>query len=449
MLPLASYNTATSKDGRYGYHEGVMLSRTLSTLFVYPLAAAFLAAQTAQDPAAVAKKALDLLLAKKYSELQPMFARAYREAATEQQLSKIGVQPAWGAVESIGNPSVGDMGPIKVITIPVKFAAQTRNFVAYINPSNEIGQLGFREAETPWQHPPYAKLDSFKERDVTVGEGDWKLSGTLTVPVGKGPFPAVVLVHGSGARDRDDTAFANKAFKDLAEGLASRGIVVIRYEKRLRQYQSRMSSKSYTLDEDISEDAAKAASLLRSQPEVNPAKVYVLGYELGGYAAPRIAEADGKLAGIVLFAANERPLEDLFVDQAVATNKPAQYLTGIKVAAARIKKLDQGDADGPPLLGFPVAYWLDLRSYDPGPLVKDFSGHVLVLAAERDFQVPMTDFAAWKKALEGRKDTTFKSYPTLNHLFIAGAGPSNEDEYKKPGHVSPDVIDDLAKFLSQ
>jgi hypothetical protein len=426
-----------------------MHSRALSTLFAFPLLAALLAAQSAQDPTAVAKKALDLIVAKKYSELQPMFARAYRDAATETQLAKLGVQPAWGAVQSVGEPSVRDMGPVKIVTIPVKFEARNYDFVVFVNPSNEIGQLGFRAAEMPWQHPPYAKLDAFKEREVTVGSGDWKLPGTLTVPTGKGPFPAVVLVHGSGPRDRDETAFTNKVFKDLAEGLATRGIVSVRYEKRMKEYAPKMLSKPYTLDDDITEDAAKAAALLRTQPEVDPNKVFILGYELGGYAAPRIAEADGKLAGIVLFAANERPLEELIVDQAVATSKPEPYLTGIKTAAARIKKLDEGDADGPPQLGFPVSYWLDLKSYDPGPLVKQFSGRVLVLAAERDFQVPMTDFEAWKKALAGRKDAAFKSYPALNHLFIAGEGKSSEDEYRKPGHVAPETIDDLAKFFAQ
>jgi hypothetical protein len=341
------------------------------------------------------------------------------------------------------------MGPVKIVTIPVKFAAQGYNFMVFVNASNEIGQLGFRVADPVWQHPPYAQPDAFKEREVTVGDGEWKLPGTLTVPAGKGPYPAVVLVHGSGARDRDETAFTNKVFKDLAEGLAARGVVSVRYEKRLKQYASRMSGNPYTLDDDIIEDAAKAAALVRTAPEVDPSKVFILGYELGGYAAPRIAEADGKLAGMVLFAANERPLEDLFVDQAVATAKPEKYLTGIKVAAARIKKLDQGDADGPPILGLPVSYWLDLRSYDPGPLVKQFPGRVLVLAAERDFQVPMTDFGEWKKVLAGRKDAAFKSYPALNHLFMAGVGKSSEDEYRKPGHVAPEAIDDLAKFLTQ
>lgn len=397
----------------------------------------------------MARKALDLMLAKKYSELQPMFAPSYRVAATPDQLAKLGMQPAWGAVESVGAASVQDMGPVKIVTVPVKFAAQTYNFMVFVNASGEIGQLGFRAADAVWQQPPYAKTDAFREREVTVGEGEWKLPGTLTVPNGKGRYPAVVLVHGSGPRDRDETAFANKMFKDLAEGLATRGIVSVRYEKRLKQYLSKMSGKPYTMDDDITEDAAKAAALLRTQPEVDPNKIYILGYELGGYATPRIIEADGKLAGVVLFGANERPLEDLFVDQAVATAKPEKYLTGIKTAAARIKKLDAGDVDRPAELGFPISYWLDLRAYDPGPLLKDFSGRVLVLAAERDFQVPMTDFEAWKKALAGKKDVMFKSYPTLDHLFIAGQGKSNEDEYKKPGHVSPEVIDDLAKFLAQ
>ena len=74
---------------------------------------------------------------------------------------------------------------------------------------------------------------------------------------------------------------------------------------------------------------------------------------------------------------------------------------------------------------------------------------MLFLQGERDFQVTMKDFALWKTGLAGRKDVTFHSFPTLNHLFVAGEGKSTEAEYRKPGHVAPEVIDDIAKWVKQ
>src|SRR5581483_6039115 len=139
----------------------------------------------------------------------------------------------------------------------------------------------------------------------------------------------------------------------------------------------------------------------------------------------------------------------LYYDQAVATGQNQKYLDGIKAASVAIKHLDAGDTDRPALLGFPASYWIDLRSYDAAGLMKDFPGRVLVLAGERDFQVPMTDFELWKKVLAGKQGVTFKSYPSLNHMFMPGQGKSTEEEYHKAGHVAPEVIDDLAKFLSQ
>ncbi len=426
-----------------GYDEGVKLLRLLCLL------PGLLLAQAPTDPVAAARKAVDLLLAEKYTDLFGMFSPAMQKAVPEPQLAKIGAQfKNWGTVESLGQPESRRAGVNTVVIIPGKWASQSIKFQMAVNSAGQIAGMVFLPGESAWQRPAYSNPGSFHERQLTIGEGDWPLPGTLTLPNGNGPFPAVVLVHGSGPNDRDETVFANKPFKDLAEGLASRGIAVLRYEKRTRQYQTKMAGMAkVTVQEETVDDALKAATLLRQQKEVNPQKVYVLGHSMGGYLAPRIAAEDGKLAGLIILAGNARPLEDLILEQLTnAGAKPAQ-LEAVKAQVARIKALEDADADAPPILNVPVSYWLDLKGYDPVAEAKKLSLKMLILQGERDFQVSMKDFDLWKSGLAGRKDVTFRSFPTLNHLFVAGEGASTEAEYRKPGHVAPEVIELIAKWI--
>jgi dienelactone hydrolase len=282
-----------------------------------------------------------------------------------------------------------------------------------------------------------------------VGEGEWKLPGVLTVPNGAGPFPAVVLVHGSGPNDRDETVGGTKVFKDLAEGLASRGVVVLRYEKRTRVYSAKMAGMpNMTVREETVDDAVLGAALLRQQKEVDPRRVFVLGHALGGNLAPRIAAEDGKLAGLVILAGNVRPIEDLILEQSLYLGTPAKQLDAIKTQVARIKALEPGDSDAPPILGMPVSYLLDLKSYDAAAEARKLTIRMLILQGERDYQVTMKDFALWKSALAGRKDVAFHSYPALNHLFVTGVEKSAQAEYRTPGHVAPEVIDEIAGWLT-
>jgi len=400
------------------------------------------------DPAAIARKALDLLLGEKYADLEQMIIPAYREHATAADLSKLGAQiKTWGAVEEIGKPSVQDMGVVHVIRFSVKFATRNIDVQMSVNASGQVSPPLLRPGETPWQPPSYVKQGAFKERDVTIGD-QWKLPGTLTVPNGSGPFPAVVLVHGYGPSDRDETVGGTKMFRDLAYGLASRGIVVLRYEKRTKVYSAKMASgMSYTADEEVVEDAAKAAALLRTQPEVDGKRVFVLGHDFGGYLLPRVAEEDGKLAGVILLGSTARPLEDLILERVIQQNPPALQLAAAKDKVAKIKKLESSDEDAPPILGVPVAYWVDLKGYDAPAALKKLGIPVLVLQGERDFQTSMEDYNIWKQAVSGAKGSSAQSFPALNHLFVAGQGKSSEDEYKAPGHVAPEVIDVAAKFM--
>jgi len=419
-----------------------MLSRVLC-LF----SAGLLLAQS-PDPAGTARKALDLLLSEKYADLEQMITPAYREHATVADFTKLGTQiKTWGAVEEIGKPSVQDMGPVSVVVIPVKFATRTIDVQMSVNPSGQVSPPLLRPGEIPWQPPAYVKQGAYKERAVTIGD-EWKLPGSLTVPSGAGPFPAVVLVHGYGPNDRDETVGGTKMFRDLAYGLSSRGIVVLRYEKRTRQYSARMAGgTSYTADNEVIEDAVKAIAVLRSQPEVDGKRVFALGHDLGGYLLPRVGAEDGKLAGLILMASNERPLEDLILEKVIEANPPAQQLGQAKDRVAKIKKLEASDEEAPAMLGLPVAYWLDLKGYDAAAALKKLAIPALVLQGERDFQTTMTDFGLWKQAVSGMKGSMAQSYPALNHLFVTGQGKSTEAEYRTPGHVAPEIIDVSAKFM--
>ncbi len=447
------------------YHEIVMLMRALVHFtgirrpgFDPRLATALLGlfsvgvvfSQPAADPAAIARKALDLLLAQNYPEFAALAAPQLKTNMNEQAFGKLGAEiKGWGAVEKIGEPAVEEMGPTKVVTIPVSFAEKSIKARFAINGSGQVSVMYLMPGETEWTRPAYSKPDSFTEHAVTFGDDEWKLPGTLAVPKGAGPFPAVLLVQDFGPKDRDDSHAVLKPFRDLSDGLASRGVVVLRYEKRIRQYAERMSGKPYTADDEIVDDAVAALAFLRAQSGVDPKEVYLVGHGVGGYLAPRIAAEDGKLAGVVVMAANQRPLEDLMLDELLTLGVKGQDLVQAKAAVARIQNLEQNDADAPAIFGLPAAYWLDLKGYDPTAEAKKLSIPILILYGERDFQVPKVDFDLWKTGLAGRKDVSARSYPSLNHAFVAGAGKSTEQEYRKPGHVAPEVVDDIAKFVGR
>jgi dienelactone hydrolase len=300
--------------------------------------------------------------------------------------------------------------------------------------------------------PPYADPARYTEREVTVGEGEWALPATLTMPRGVTAAPAVVLVHGSGPNDRDETVGGVRPFRDLALGLASRGIAVLRYEKRTRAHGAAvMAIPRLTVRDEVTDDALAAVRLLRATPGIDPARVYVLGHSLGGMLAPRIALEDRDIAGLVIMAGSTRPLEDAILAQAdylagIGAATPEQ-LAPLREGVARIKSLTPADSARPdPIIGAPASYWLDLRSYNPAATAHALARPMLILQGGRDYQVTAADdLALWRAAVPG---ATFRVYPALDHLFAPGEGPSSPAEYERPRHVDAQVVEDIAAWLS-
>jgi len=319
-----------------------------------------------------------------------------------------------------------------------------------------LATLRMTAAQEDWTPPAYAKADSFHEREVTIGASPWQLPGTLTLPNGLGPFPAVVLVHDSGLNDHDESVGPNKMFKDLAWGLAGRGIAVLRYDKRTRTYGSDiMQLTDLTVKEEIVDDARAAANLLSSQPEIQGRRVCVLGHGLGGYVGPRIAAGDATIAGLILLAGSTSPMEDLAVQQVrylalkgKITPQGQEAIERVEKEAAAIRNPDLKSGTTVTLLGIPMpsTYFLDLRGYHPAEMAATLHIPIQVLQGNRDFQVPMTDFDGWRKFL-ANPTNSLKVYPSLNHLFMPGSGSPSETEYFQPNHVPEEVIREIARFV--
>ena len=236
-------------------------------------------------------------------------------------------------------------------------------------------------------------------------------------------------------------------FRDLAQGLASRGIAVLRYEKRTKHHRLKMTliSGGLTVKEETIDDAVAAVNTLAEQPRIDADRIFVLGHSLGGNLLPRIGGASNKIAGFISFAGSVRPLEDLVLDQVnylfsldgTVTTEEQQKLDAIKKQVEKVKspELSEEVLTSELPLGVSATYWLDLRGYNPAQSAKTLHKPFLILQGERDYQVTMVDFNLWKQALRSRDDVTLITYPRLNHLFMTGAGKSTPSEYLTPGNV--------------
>ena len=304
----------------------------------------------------------------------------------------------------------------------------------------------------------HVEADGVRVSPLDVPTPIGPLRGALTLPVGHGPFPAVVLVAGSGAHDMDETVGPNKPFRDIADGLARVGIASLRYDKRTFDYPKEWSGKSTpAIDAEVTDDAVTAARLLARQNAIDPRQVFVLGHSLGAMMAPRIGERDPQLAGLVLMAAPARRIFDVMEQQAreqsaKAGQSPAAIAQAVQAYAAE-QKLLAAVGPGQPAPqgefgGVPQSYWLSWSRVDPVAGAKRLSMPMLILQGGSDFQIsPTQDFARWKQELAGRTHTAFHLYPGLSHLFMLAGKASTLADYAVPAHVDARVVGDIATWI--
>jgi dienelactone hydrolase len=396
------------------------------------------------------------LAANDFGAARDAFAPAVRGQIPAETLDEVWSQltRAYGRYVGIAEVEHSTQEGRDVLTVVGQFEAGRQRFRFVFD---ERGLVGFfvppGGAEGAWEPPAYADESALTEREIQLrATDDCSLGATLTMPTGEGSVPGVVVVHGSGPADRDLTVGPNKPYKDLAWGLASRGIAVLRYDKRTAACDVDLASA--TIDDVVTDDALTALARLREVDRVRADDLVLVGHSIGGTLAPRIAARDGNLAGAAMLAPLGRSVQQAMLDQnrylaeldGEVTEAEQRQLDQVEAMVEQIRLLDIADDEVVYLGG--RAYWRTLTEYDQLAAAADLELPLYLAFGGRDYQVTVDDDRPlWRDALEGDADVTFATYPDLNHLFLAGSGQPTPSEYFEPANVDRAVVTDLAGWI--
>jgi dienelactone hydrolase len=400
----------------------------------------------------------DLFVAGKFEEAHSYFADDAKTKVSAENLKQLwaNIEGKFGKAKALDATGSKNQGEYYAVTVSGEFEYEKQDFVLLFDKAEKLVGMHLLPKAVTYRSPGYADTTLYKEKQTYIKAGNHQLAAVITVPNNASKFPVVVLVHGSGPNDMDESVGPNKPFKDFAAGLAANGIASVRYVKRTVIYPNEFVGTAFTVKEEVLDDALAAVALAKTVEGADTKKIFVLGHSLGGMLAPRLATLSSDIKGLILAAAPARSLTDIIIEQnkymvAQTKDTSAAMQQNLKdaiteIEKTRITKLGNMKPDSV-LLGLPASYWLDLNAYDQVAVAKKLKLPIMVLQGGYDFQVTETDYNLWKEALSGNSNVTLKLYPEFNHLFSQQQEKGNVMQYQKPANVEQRLIADLVSWI--
>jgi dienelactone hydrolase len=301
---------------------------------------------------------------------------------------------------------------------------------------------------------------------IIIGENTkYPLNGLLTLPENiTEPVPAVVFVHGSGSSNMDEKVGQLTPFKDLAEGLANKGIASIRYDKRSFAHGLKMvrdKSTIITVKEETIDDAILATELLKKDSRIDFHNIFIIGHSMGGMLAPRIDSEGGKYKGLIIMAGTPRKLEDVMLEQNEAVLGSTKGLVNwiVRKQVAKLSGLFSGlyelsdeEAKKKKVMGGTTLYYFkEMGEHSVADYLATTKKPMLIVQGEKDFQVSVEkDFNEYKRLLNDKTNVDFRLYENLNHAFVNYLYSDilkAKQEYNTERHIGEEVISDIADWI--
>lgn len=423
-----------------------------------PFAAA--AAEGERTPAEIAQEAFALLLAGDYQALydrmdpsiQPMLSPEAIGAGWDQLTGTLGeYQNVAQAVEETQGEQITEQFLINL--------AQGQAVVIFaVNEAGLLSGLVIQPVMQFVQEEALPLPEGAVEEETALRPGaDDETRASLVLPEGEGPFPALILVHGSGASDMDESVYGLKPFRDLAMGLAAQGVATLRYDKYPFAHADKYLENP-TLAQEYDADVLDALALLAADDRIGP--IYIAGHSLGGMLTAHFLQlADGQAAGGVILAGSPRPLweiqwmqnEDVIAKLSGEQKEQARAIVDAEVEKGkRLLEMTPEELEGELLFGIPAADHYVLAKDNPVEIALELGLPLLILQGGLDWQVSAKDdFSVWEAGLGDADFATMKLYPELSHVFmtVEGGSDGTANDYTKGGHVDQTVIDDIAAWV--